>query len=148
MSKKIDFVTGLIISGAICISLLVGCKTQTESSPIEKLGYISNFNTETRSFDFDEVEWLTMNDSERIEELEIEDMPGGFYIHNPEPDTVNCTFGDETVFSIVDWETVGNVNTGLDEFIASYEIYSEYSPPYLIKIENGIVTEITERYVP
>ncbi|MDD4588403.1 MAG: M56 family metallopeptidase, partial [Heliobacteriaceae bacterium] len=51
------------------------------------IGYISNFKADRSSFHLDQIEWLTLDDSERIKELNInpdDDMPNGYYIYNPQ----------------------------------------------------------------
>jgi hypothetical protein len=50
-------------------------------------GYITNFNMETRTFDFDEAQWLdSIKDADYLKEIGVDpdSLPNGFYIHNPD----------------------------------------------------------------
>jgi hypothetical protein len=50
-------------------------------------GYITNFNTETQTFDFDEAQWLdSIKDADYLKEIGVDpdSLPNGFYIHNPD----------------------------------------------------------------
>lgn len=119
----------------------------------EKLGYIHHLNESTGDFDFDEVEWITSFDTERIEELEAQgidikdDMPNGFYIYNPSADRQNYQVNDATEYAIIDWHTVQQKTVSFEDFLGSYHSYSE-APPYQIVIDNGMVIHIGEAYIP
>lgn len=58
---------------------------------------------------FDEAEWLTAtDDSERLRDLNLEpdNLDDGYYIYNPDYDTVNVPLADDvniTVLNFKDW---------------------------------------------
>jgi hypothetical protein len=60
-----------IIAMILCLSILsVSCQT-SQQQKVTKLGYIQNFNKISQTFDFDEVEWITLDNTKRIEELQL-----------------------------------------------------------------------------
>ena len=114
----------------LCTALaggLTACKADTGNNSVDnpdnknsekQIGCIYNFNTTNNGFEFDEIEWVTLDDAERIKELNLssdEDFPNGFYINNPASDA---------------------------------EVYKDYSPPFWIVVDNNEVTSIVEQYVP
>ena len=77
----------------LCTALaggLTACKENTRNNSVhspdnknseKQIGYIYNFNTTNNGFEFDEIEWVTLDDTERIKELNLssdEDFPNGF----------------------------------------------------------------------
>jgi beta-lactamase regulating signal transducer with metallopeptidase domain len=118
------------------------------------LGYISDFTTGDNStpyFHLDQIEWLTLEDADRLKALDIDpnDLPNGYYIHNPNDYPMFHQVKDETTYSIIDWK--GNAkqkNVTLDQFVESLEVYSEQGPPYWVFTKDGYVKSITEQYIP
>ena len=100
------------------------------------------------SFHLDQIEWLTPNDAERLKELNIDpdDLPNGFYIHNPVTYTMWFGVTDQTQYSIINWgEEITHIEVDMEGFIKHLE---EYTPPYRIVTKDGYVQSITEQYVP
>lgn len=123
----------------------------------KKIGYIRNFNTTNNSFEFDEIEWITLDDTDRIKELNLNagnDLPSGFYINNPTSDTKSYTVTDETEYQIIDWDNNGEASTvDLNGFLARINKYTDneqtdFSPPFWIVIDNNTVISIVEQYIP
>ncbi|SKC36064.1 M56 family metallopeptidase [Maledivibacter halophilus] len=115
------------------------------------IGFISDFNIEKALFHLDRIEWLTDNDTERLRELNIDanDMPNGFYIHNPNKYPMYCEVTDQTQYSIINWgEEITHKSVTLEEFIQYLEQYSEFAPPFRIVTKEGYVKSIIEQYVP
>ena len=118
------------------------------------LGYISEFTTGDNStpyFHLDQIEWLTLEDADRLRELDIKpnDLPNGYYIYNPNNYPMFHQVRDETTYSIIDWK--GNAKqkkVSLDMFLESLRGYSEQSPPYWVVTKDGYVKSITEQYIP
>jgi len=145
----------LVLIAALAMLLLSSCekneKTKLETSS-KKIGYIYNFDIQNKSFEFDEIEWITLEDTERLKELNInsdEDMPNGFYINNEKPDTKSYNVTDKTEYWIIDWDKSGEVvNVDFNGFIDHLNKYTDYSPPFWIDIDDITVFSITEQYVP
>lgn len=119
------------------------------------IGFISSFNIDTYSFHLDKVEWLTLDDMERLKKLNIEpnDMPNGYYIYNPNSYPMYLQVTDQTQYSIINWgggtnpnEFTKSVNT--EEFVEYLETYTDKTPPFRIITKDGYVQSITEQYVP
>jgi len=115
------------------------------------VGFISNFNKESTSFHLDTIEWLTLDDTERLKELNIgpNDMPNGFYIYNPHNYPMHFQVTEQTEYSIINWvESATSKSVTMEEFIDSFEKYSDFTPPFRIISKDGYVQSITEQYVP
>jgi len=121
------------------------------------LGFVSDFDTERSYFHLDRVEWLTYDDEERIRELGLskdDDMPGGFYIYNPESWPQTFEVDENTEYTILDWnrkygDEQTYTTTDASEFadhINSYE--GGFAPPFWIVKKGRYVESITEQYVP
>ncbi|MCC5908918.1 MAG: M56 family metallopeptidase [Clostridiaceae bacterium] len=115
------------------------------------IGYISNFKRESASFHLDKIEWLTLNDTERLKQLDIDpnDMPNGFYIYNPHSYPMHFQVTEETEYNIINWgEDISLKSVTMEEFIEYLEQYSDYTPPFRIITKDGYVQSIAEQYVP
>ena len=126
--------------------------SNTDNTEIKEIGYIRNFDTTNNSFEFDEIEWITLNDTDRIKELNLNsdnDLPNGFYINNPTSDIKSYTVTDETEYQIIDWNNNGEASTvNLNGFVTHINEYMDYSPPFWIVIDNNMVISIVEQYIP
>lgn len=117
------------------------------------IGFISNFkNSDKPYFHLDQIEWLTLDDTGRLEELNIDpaqDMPNGFYIHNPHQDSTYCEVTKQTQYYIINWgENVTHRSVTKEEFIRHLEQYQDFVPPFRIITKDGYVQSIREQYVP
>jgi len=121
------------------------------------LGFVSDFDTQRGFFHLDRVEWITDEDEDRIKELGLskdDDMPGGFYIYNPESWPQTFEVNENTDYTILDWNrTYGNEETytttdasEFADYIKSYDGGS--APPFWIVKRGRYVESITEQYVP
>lgn len=116
------------------------------------MGFIKNFNRESPSFHLYKIEWLTLEDTERLKELNIapDDLPNGFYIYTP-PQSYPEFFQvkDQTQYSIINWgvDTTHKL-VAMDEFVRYLEQYADFAPPFSIVTKDGYVQSITEQYVP
>jgi hypothetical protein len=142
----------IIIATILCISILqVGCQ-KSHSQVVTKLGYINSFNIKSHTFDFDEVEWITSENTKRIEELHLstENMPDGFYIYNHNKSFVNYKVTDKTIYQLInqyDLSKFVNVNIVVfSEYLEKYK--TSNAIPYTITIQNGNVMEVKECFVP
>ncbi|MEK3747161.1 M56 family metallopeptidase [Paenibacillus sp. FSL E2-8871] len=115
------------------------------------MGYVFNLSLENHSFDFDNIEWLTMEDSARFKGLNInpdEDMPNGFYILNKYTYTDPLEVAEDTRYSIVDANAGGLKEVSKQEFIEYFKQYTDFVPPCVITKKDGYVTSIAEKYMP
>ncbi len=111
----------------------------------------------------DEVEIITMEDKERIEELELKqnaDMPNGYYIYNADIEKQTFEITSETTYTFVDYNLLfvkdedGDrlyTTTRTEEFILHLnESYSDSPPaqkvPFFIEVKDGKVISITEKF--
>jgi beta-lactamase regulating signal transducer with metallopeptidase domain len=115
------------------------------------MGYVFNLSLENHSFDFDNIEWLTMEDSARFKGLNInpdEDMPSGFYILNKYTYTDPLEVTEDTRYSIVDANAGALKEVSKQEFIEYFKQYTDFVPPCVITTKDGYVTSIAEKYIP
>lgn len=95
------------------------------------IGYVFNLSLENHSFDFDNIERLTMEDSARFKGLNInpdEDMPNGFYILNKYTYTDPLEVTEDTRYSIVDANTGALKEVSKQEFIEYFKQYTDFVP--------------------
>jgi len=109
----------------------------------------------------DEVEIITTDDEARIAELKLEpgDMPGGYYIHNPDNKKTSYDLTDKTTFTFVDTNELfikdrdGKMTYTTDEkdeFIQHLEESYYDSPPaqkvpFFIQVKDGKVINVEEK---
>jgi hypothetical protein len=122
-------------------------RTQNDGNDAQKpatMGYIHNFDTQSKTFDLEVAEWLTAeNDGERLEALGITEIPNGFYIYKPEQEMQPCKLADGCEYMIFN-ESMQHEAVGIDEFAENIHDWA----PYDIELEAGEVVRVTERYVP
>jgi beta-lactamase regulating signal transducer with metallopeptidase domain len=122
------------------------------------IGYISNFTMDQSSmpyFHFDQIEWLSLEDEERLQELNIDpdDLTNGFYIHNPANYPMFHQVSEQTEYFIIDWESAGSQilfhkPSTLEEFTEHLEQLGDSAPPFRLVTKDGYVQSITEQYLP
>jgi hypothetical protein len=110
----------------------------------------------------DEVEIITREDKERIEELILEenvDMPGGYHIYNENEDIQTFELTNETSYTFVDYNFLFVKNedgdrvyttTKKEDFIQHLnKSYSDLPPaqkvPFFVEVKDGRVISITEK---
>ncbi len=111
----------------------------------------------------DEVEIITMEDKERIEELDLKqnaDMPNGYYIYNADIEKQTFELTDETTYTFVDHNLLFVKNedgdrlyttTKKEEFILHLnKSYSDSPPaqrvPFFLEVKDGKIISITEKF--
>ncbi|HHU75268.1 MAG TPA: M56 family metallopeptidase, partial [Firmicutes bacterium] len=117
------------------------------------IGFISNFKNDDRPyFHLDQIEWLTQEDTARLEELGIDpdkEMPNGFYIHNPKSYPMYCGVTEQTQYQVIDLDgDASHKSVTKEEFIEHLEQYMNFMPPFWVTTKDGYVQSITEQYVP
>ena len=107
------------------------------------MGYISNIDIKNKEIGLEEIEWLTSADSERLEELGINELFGGFYIYKPDNGIQFFKLSDNAKFEILN-EEVQHDYVDVENFINNIHDYS----PYQLEILNGEAVSIKECYLP
>lgn len=118
-------------------------------------GFISDFEPEESprpSFHLDQIEWLTLEDTERLEELSINpehEMPGGFYIYNPVNYPMYHQVTEDTTYNIIEYgEEMIFKEVSMEAFAEYLEQFSDFAPPFWVTTKDGYVQDITEQYIP
>lgn len=118
------------------------------------VGYVRSAEAGTSmALSFDPVEWITLSDTERIAELDIEDdMPGGFYVYNPAVESLILTAAEDTLFRIIGPDGVNPVFVdwgGFASFVASYQDATGRAPLCRIQEDDdGALLLVSEQYLP
>ncbi len=113
----------------------------------ETLGWVSEINLETGLLAFDDLEWITSEDTERIEELGLAgDFPNDFYLHNEVELVEWLPVAEQATVWLLDWDDLANpVNTdvqGLADFL------EERGSLFRLTTENDVIVDVFEVYTP
>ena len=96
--------------------------------------------------------------AERVNELELteEDMPDGYYIYNPDQETIIWELNGQTVYTFIDWNGgfTGSdypkqyTTTDAEEFHRYIETYDDAAPgmPFFFQVEDGVVKMVLEKF--
>ena len=107
----------------------------------------------------DIAEFITDDNTERIKELNLleEDMPDGYYIYNPDEETVTWKLDEQTIYTFIDWngDFTGSdypkeyTTTDAAEFQKYIGTYEDSQPgmPFFFQIEDGMVKVILEKQI-
>ncbi len=143
-------------------SISVNMSGESTNSYYKNIGYISNFEKfgGTR-ITFDPIEWITLDDYDRIKALGIEesDMPNGYYIYNLEIEKFEYEVDENTEYRFIDWENSFASSDAdrfhystkdKEEFVEYLNTYTDKATkvPFWITIKDGVVQIIEEQYVP
>ena len=119
------------------------------------IGYISEFNPDLESdrfsFHLDPVEWLTLDDRERLENLQInpDDLSDGYYIYNPNTYPLYFQGTEKTRFRVVDGVLdAGHKDMTEEEFNDYLEKFMDGASPFWIVTKDGFVQSIEEQSIP
>ncbi|MCL6603528.1 MAG: M56 family metallopeptidase [Paenibacillus sp.] len=120
-------------------------------SPVsERLGYVSGLSLNQSILNFDNAEWLTVNeDPARLRKLGIDpedDMPGGFYILNKYAVKDPLDLADEAQYAIIDGAELKEV--GKADFVNRLDLMTEFGMLCTITTQNGKIIRVEERYLP
>lgn len=148
----------------ICIPLLVlGCSSTTGTKETEPQKLTAYMHIEGNEVQLDEVEIITTDDTERMEELGLtvnNDLPSGYHIYNETADAASYQLTDKTkyIFTdfnqlLVDPEVENRLyeTTSKEEFLeaSSYSDVplEEQKIPYFFEVLDGKVISITEQFI-
>ena len=133
-----------------------GIKDFQETPESFYVGYLSNLkgredNSGRFSFHLDTVEWLTLEDTARLKELNVDpaDLSDGVYIYNPTSYPMYFQGTDKTQIRIVYGDAgMGQRDVSCEEFTKYLEEQHSYMPLYRIVTKDGYVTSMEEQYLP
>ena len=122
--------------------------------------YVAAFlkDTTENSITVDVIEFVTSDNAERVNELELteEDMPDGYYIYNPDQETIIWELNGQTVYTFIDWNGgfTGSdypeeyTTTDAEEFHRYIETYDDAEPgmPFFFQVEDGVVKMVLEKF--
>ncbi len=121
------------------------------------IGFISNFTLDDMTkpyFHLDRIEWLTIEDTKRLNDLGIDpdDLPNGFYIYNPANYPAYFQCYHDTEFLIIDYipgdHGVSHKSVSVTEFAEYLEQFNDFIPPFHVYTRDGHVQTVEEQYVP
>ncbi len=142
----------------LAVLALCGCSVKKQTTQDEVYALVKDVTSQTIKLDI--VEYITSDNSARIEELELDslDMPNGYYINNPEIDFVEYSFNDDTVYNFIDWqndfvaegEDRHFTTTKNEDFKKYIETYNNGEPkmPFIIKMSDNKIISISEILIP
>lgn len=122
-----------------------------ENASLTLIGYIKEINVSDRKLTFDKVFWLTSPENdELLFSLGItdDDMPNGFYVYNPSEVDVQYEIAPDADF--YRHEILENRPWVLVESELSMiaETLNTKTMLYTVDVENGVITTISEKYMP
>lgn len=107
----------------------------------------------------DRAEWITSDDTARMKKLGLteDDMPDGYYIHNPSQSRTVFQLTEHTLYHFIDWnrdftqpDTSSShpvvETTDLEQFRKYLDTYNDSMPgmPFFIEVKDGVVEKIAE----
>ena len=159
-------VTGTLASGkltgitALADGSLVGpaqYNTPLESffpdadSSLTLTGYITAIDPAARTVGFDQVFWLTSPENDALlTELGVTgaELPNGYYIYNPETEIQTYSLSSYASFQVFDTPEDASWTLKDTDLTTLANALNTRTPLYTITVKNGVVTQISERYVP
>lgn len=115
------------------------------------IGYILNISLERTQIDIDRVEFLRIEDIERLDELDINpqiEMPSGIYIYNPETQSYPLDLSEKTKYKLLNWEDISKHKMVTKEVFIDYLEELDYDPLFNVFTRDGYIDSIEEQYLP
>lgn len=105
--------------------------------------YLKNYNDDTTQIEVDIIEWITMDDQDRIDELNIEDdMPNGYFIYDD--DKANDILESDEFFTCYENER----NPKMLNRNSFFNNMKEKNSLCKVILIDGKVYQILEKYLP
>lgn len=130
-------------------NLIVNASQPNFDNPKQLLGYLQDYDPQTRVLRFDEIEWVAQTDAARIHELGLnaeQDFPNGYYIYNPSPQIVSMKVAHLVKVYLVNWNDLAAPS--VTDMNGLLRRMAEYPAPYHLKYRDGVIYEISEQYRP
>lgn len=144
---------GIAVLLFLVLGMLIGCSpVETNTGNAEStniLVYVSNFDSESGIITFDQVEWLSLEDTERITELGLDvdsDLPSGFYVYNEVEKEESLVLSDNVEIELVNWYDLSNPLITDQQGLA--ERLEQYYGLYHLTIEKDVILKVVEQYTP
>jgi hypothetical protein len=118
------------------------------------LGYIAGINAAAGALEFEEVEWLTEADGEKLAALGIDpgDLPNGFYIHDLETGKKSIRITPMTSFTVLEWDDDAQshkeVLRSTEEVAEILNERGERGVLWRLVLDGDTALRIHEKYVP
>ncbi|MFF2754969.1 hypothetical protein ACFVR1_14615 [Psychrobacillus sp. NPDC058041] len=142
-----------LLKSFLClIALISACSNETnveETPSKEILVYINSFDEETKSLTFDEVEWISHLDTERIKEVGLDpesDFPSGFQVYNESEQTASLKVADDVQIDVVNGANLQEpLKVDIQGLAKRIQVYKT---PFYLTIKNNVIIKISEKYTP
>lgn len=130
-------------------NVIVNASQPQMYNPKQLMGYLEDYDPQTRVLSFDEIEWVLNTDAARISELGLDadlDFPNGYYIYNQSEQKVSMKAAHQIKVYLVNWNDLATPTfTDMNGLIHRM---AEYPAPYHMKFQDGVIYEIREQYRP
>lgn len=137
----------------VVLGTLTGCNTvepnTEEAQPIETLVQVLDFDDESGMLTFDQVEWVTLEDTERIAELDLDadtDFTNGYYIYNEAEKSESLELSDSVEVELVNWDDLQNSLITDQEGLSTR--LEQYYGLYHLTIDKDVINKVIEQYTP
>ncbi|MBQ4347711.1 MAG: hypothetical protein IJC39_04625 [Firmicutes bacterium] len=140
----------------VCMFSVCACNSDTKTgNKTEVCAFVEEIENDVIVIDI--AEYITNEDTERIEELKLTDldMINGYYINNSEVELEEYTLTEETVYNFIDWkndfveegENREFSTTNKEDFIKYLDTYENSRPqmPFFFEVADNEVISITEK---
>ncbi len=121
-----------------------------ENSTLSLVGYISEINAPDRKLAFDKLFFLTSFENEELLNqlgVSTEYLPNGYYLYNPEESYYEYDISQDVVCHKLETNE-GHLILAQTTLSAMADALNTYTPLYDITVKNGVVTTISDRYIP
>lgn len=137
----------------VCLAL---CSCNPAAGDTGKNGVLTgHISIEGDTLYVDEVEWITTENAERMQELNLaeSDMPNGYYIHNPSTDKITFQISESMEYHFVALESLSFFKEGEDrnysttkkeEFMEFLNSVDAERVVFTVEIKDGVAVKITE----
>jgi hypothetical protein len=174
MSKNVNKKIGIyILAGIILLVIIIAISVIATGKKVPQSGEVSNptFTDEDgkvyvaaflkemteNNLMVDVIEFITDDNEEKIRELNLteDDMPDGYYIYNPDTETIVWKLDAQTVYTFIDWNGDFSdseypeeyTTTDVQEFKKYIETYENATPgmPFFFQIEDDVIRLVLEK---
>ncbi|MBE6622628.1 MAG: hypothetical protein E7621_00300 [Ruminococcaceae bacterium] len=122
-----------------------------ENAVLSLVGYISRIDTADRKLVFDKLFFLTSFENEELLNqlgVSTEYLPNGYYLYNPEERFFEYEISEEVVCRRFEMHEDRSWLLTQTTLSTMAEALNTNTPLYDITVKNGVVTTISERYIP
>ena len=149
----LTFLTAGIL--VLCLFFLFSPRSSPSDQPEDGryLAFLSQPDPAAFSLSLDKAQWITDTDTQEMEKAGItpEDMPGGFYLHNPETQWESISVNPRVICTYLDPDKnfESRECENFSQFVQLFESQDPFqTSPYWITVQQGSVTQIQQQYVP